>query len=101
MLDAELRRPDLTTTREQPREPAHPAPAPAARKAAPAPGPGQQRVPEEILDAFEKPAAAVRTARSARKVGGLVPAPEQQAIVEACAERGDLVVEAGAGTGRT
>ncbi|MER5641908.1 UvrD-helicase domain-containing protein [Kitasatospora sp. NPDC002227] len=100
-LGVELRQPDLTTTREQLREPARPTPATSTRKAAPAPGPGQQTVPAEILEAFEKPAAAQRAAAPARKVGGLTPTAEQAAIIDACVDGGDLVVEAGAGTGKT
>jgi len=100
-LGVPLRQPDLHTTREQLREPARPAPATPSTRKAPAPGPGQQSVPAEILEAFEKPASAARAAASVRKVGGLTPTGEQQAIIDACVGGGDLVVEAGAGTGKT
>lgn len=39
--------------------------------------------------------------KAVAKVGGLSPTDEQQAVMDACAAGDDLVVEAGAGTGKT
>ncbi|MBW4722376.1 hypothetical protein [Saccharothrix obliqua] len=48
---------------------------------------------------FPEPGA--RPAAPASLVGGLSPTGEQTAIIEACAAGKDLVIEAGAGTGKT
>ncbi|WP_404871066.1 UvrD-helicase domain-containing protein (plasmid) [Kitasatospora griseola] len=105
VLGVELRPLDLQETRERLREPrAAKAPGPAA--------PGQEELPAALVAAIEEPAAAAaKTAGPAPKprraapgrppVAGLVPTDEQHAIIDACLGGGDLVVEAGAGTGKT
>ncbi|WP_424893475.1 UvrD-helicase domain-containing protein [Streptomyces sp. XH2] len=62
--------------------------------------------PAEVAKRQEKAAtivtqAPVTQAPAARKTGKLKPTDEQQAVIDACAAGDDLVVEAGAGTGKT
>ncbi|WBP92174.1 UvrD-helicase domain-containing protein [Kitasatospora cathayae] len=105
VLGVQLRPLDLQDTRERLREP-------RAAKAAPAPAaPGQEELPAALVAAIEEPATAAakavappkprRAAPDRPPVAGLVPTDEQHAIIDACLGGGDLVVEAGAGTGKT
>lgn len=87
------------------------APEPAAAK--PSPGTSSWGSPEYWASAPEPaeptPAssrstptpAPAKPAKRRTAIGGLTPTDEQHAIIEACASGADLVVEAGAGTGKT
>jgi len=74
----------------------HDDPAEQPRQAAPAPMP--EPAPAAPASSRSKPTPA---AKRRPPIGGLRPTEEQGAIIDACVSGVDLVVEAGAGTGKT